>query len=55
MKKCPHCGGRALYGLQSGGWWMVYCLKCRSSTGDYHEKEAAKKAWDKRYKEEKDG
>ncbi len=62
LKPCPFCGGKAIMmkraigvpGTQGYDWWhSVGCLDCNGGVGyddnRFREKEAALKAWNRRY------
>lgn len=53
LKSCPFCGGEAdiSKGFTSrikGTAYLVYCLKCDTTSGFYGTKRAAKKHWNRR-------
>lgn len=51
LKKCPFCGGEAVWDFLNGYktmGWSIVCIQCRSRCGYHATKEEATTAWNTR-------
>lgn len=52
VKRCPHCGGRAVIAMLQRRYFEFYqvqCSHCGCQTGEYPDPEEAVKQWNQRF------